>query len=217
MCLITLIKHLKCGLQIYNYQTPSKMRQLFIILGIAISIFTASSQTDSTSVEELRSIIASLDTDPATRDRATYMLAEALKNAPGTEVPDLNVILKSGGTSSLREIIDRPSLLIFYDPFCHECHELITELSSNEAFNSAVAGQRLKVVAIYPEWDKESWEEPAEPLPAQWIDTIITPEETDLVYDRFSIPETPSTFLIGCDHSIILKHPDSSQILQALK
>ncbi len=193
------------------------MRQLLFILGIVLSIFTVSAQTDSTSVEELRSIIASMDTDPVTRDRATYLLGEALKNAPGTEVPDLTVMLKSGDRSSLRDMIDRRTLLIFYDPYCHECHELITGLSSDETFNNAIASQHLKVIAIYPEWDMESWEEPAEQLPAQWIDSIITQDESDLVYDQFSIPETPSTFLVGCDRSIVLKHPDSKQIIQALK
>lgn len=193
------------------------MRQLLLILIVITGIATAKAQSDTTSVEELRSIIASLDTDPATRDRATYLLGEALKNTPGTELPDLKVMLRSGSLSSLREMIDSPSLLIFYDPYCPECHELMNQLTHDDTFNNSVANQRLKVIAVYPEYDMESWEEPAEPLPALWIDAIIVPDESELVYDRFSIPVTPSTFFVGRDRSIVLKHPDASQILQKVR
>lgn len=193
------------------------MRQLLFILIILAGITTASAQSDTTSAEELRSIIASLDTDPATRDRATYLLGEALKNAPGTELPDMQVVLRSGEQASLREMVDGNTLLIFYDPYCPECHELMAQLTADDTFNSTVAGQRLKVIAVYPEYDMESWGNPAEPLPAQWIDAIITPDGSEVVYDLFSIPVTPSTFFVGCDRSIVLKHPDASQILQIVR
>lgn len=142
--------------------------------------------------------------EKAEKIRARYRLEIAMKNRPGMQAPDFSFIDRYGSSSKLSLINPDYSILLFYDPDCDHCLELIGRIqeSSDEL--------PLQIVAIYPGEDIETWDKSKFELPEKWIVGISTdPIEDD---ESYVFLHFPSLFFISPTRQILLKEPTLKEI-----
>lgn len=60
-------------------------------------------------------------------------------------------------------------VMIFYDPDCDHCREVMRTLASNSGVRSRIDSGDIAVLAVYSGDDKELWEERIAELPSEWI------------------------------------------------
>lgn len=150
----------------------------------------------------LRYIVKSPALSPEDKIRPSYRLDQALKNRPGLMATDFAFDLRGGGSSTLRSEGTKANatLLIFYDPDCEHCKEIISAISSTPLRPG------IKVLAIDFIGDRKNWQQTAGNMPKDWMVGFATSDiEGDGLYH---IPASPSIYLIDSENLIILKDPD---------
>lgn len=151
--------------------------------------------------------LAQTSPDNAVRQRLEYQKAMLMLNRPGTVAADFRIEDRKGRELQLSEAVtssDKPTLLVFYDPDCEDCHVALWELSHGEQFD------RLNVVAVYPDDDAERWLEDAAAMPEKW--TVARAKDSIEEDGLYDIPATPTIYLIDKDMKVILKNAVLEQV-----
>lgn len=108
------------------------------------------------------------------------------------------------------------TLLFINNPGCHACEEGIEALKQAPAINKEFAAGSLKILAVYPDEDKEEWERHLPDFPKEWIngyDKKLVIKEKNL-YDLKAIP---TLYLLDKDKKVLLKDATVAQIDQYLQ
>lgn len=134
--------------------------------------------------------------DEAMRERYAAQLHDIDCNRPGAIAADFRYTGIDGRSSTLLELTAAhdSTLLVFYDPDCHDCHTLIDSLSHDTDVCGAVGAGSMAVMALYPYDDTELWRSTAGELPAGWImaQSTVAIDEDGMYY----LPRTPRTYLL---------------------
>lgn len=152
-------------------------------------------------------IISDNRSDEAEKERAKYRLEMMLKNRIGEPASDFTYTLASGETGTLYQIEAGYILLLFYNPDCHACAEMIEAIKASADIQRAKGRKELKVLAFFPDKDLAIWERHRNDIPADWIngyDHGLVVGNTRL-YDLKAIP---SLYLLDRDKKVILKDTD---------
>lgn len=157
----------------------------------------------------------------AARDRAAFMLGEALKNRPGTIPADFTYVTPTGRSTLLTTPVGTPTLstgqtdatsllLMLYDPDCIHCKEITASLASDPVVNAAIDNGSLTVLAVAVDGSRSRWEAHLPQMPSNWINGYDTTgiEEKEL----YPLPAIPVFYLLGPDHRVIAKDPPASVI-----
>lgn len=136
-------------------------------------------------------------------------------NLPGSTAADFRFIDTSGRTRTLHSIKAEYILLIFGNPDCTACRELMENMSSIPEIVNLEASGRLKVVDIYIDQEIDVWKQRMASYPKHWIngydpDYVI---RQDLIYD---IRAVPSIYLLDRDKTVLLKDAPENVALDAL-
>lgn len=136
-------------------------------------------------------------------------------NRPGTPAADFTFVDTRGRTRTLYGIQANFILLIFGNPDCHACKELMEDMSALPDVSALIESGRLKVLDIYIDEDIELWKQKMADYPAAWINGydprfII---RTDLLYN---VRALPSIYLLDRDKTVLLKDAETSQVLERL-
>ncbi len=137
----------------------------------------------------LRNVTSSRPFDTLTMSRYDYQLAEALKNRRGSEAADFKMTLPDGNVTTLHSLAaqaDR-TVVMFFDPWCDHCLDVITRLDT-------LCGT-IPVVAVYFEGDDEGWTKAREVIPQDWI-VAYTPGNPVEEGEIYSIRRLPTLYLI---------------------
>lgn len=156
--------------------------------------------------------LASISADDAVKQRLEYQKSIVMLNRPGTPASDFRMEDRNGRELMLSESVtssDKPTLLIFYDPDCEDCHIALWELSHRKQFGG------LNVVAVYADDDVERWLEDAISMPKQW--TVARAKDSIEEDGLYDIPATPTIYLIDKDMIVILKNAVLEQVEDKLK
>ena len=81
----------------------------------------------------------------------------AEQNRIGRPAEDFTYTLLSGKNGTLYGVKAKYTLLFINNPGCHACEEGIEALKQAPAINKEFAAGSLKILAIYPDEDKEEW------------------------------------------------------------
>ena len=101
--------------------------------------------------------------------RLRRQLEAACKNRPGMTAADFAYTARDGNDNTLHKTATKGDmLLIFYDPDCEHCKEIMGELQADKTLSDAVALGSIKVLAIYSGDDYQLWKDTAASLPAEW-------------------------------------------------
>lgn len=167
-----------------------------------------------------RHILRASQTDSAQKARAQRNLALASLNRPGSRAADFHYVpaLKNRPNTAFEDHAVRlyhlqsPYLLIlFNNPYCQACKEVIEELEAAPALRDLQQNKKLQVLALYTDANLEEWNAYLPQMPAHWINAYnpasrIT-EET--LYDLRAIP---TLYLLDRDKTVILKDPTVAQV-----
>ncbi len=130
-----------------------------------------------------------------------YQLAQCMLNRPGTKAADFAITLLDGSSSTLSGSLGADlTLLVFYDPDCDTCHEVMARLSAKP---DVVSGA-VKVVAIALGDDVAQWRSDASGLPQQWA--IARPSDGVEVDEIYSVRSFPTILMLQGNGTVVAKN-----------
>ena len=144
--------------------------------------------------------------EKARRVRYEQELGRINKNLAGSIVPDFNIVLSNGDTTTLYGIQSDYLLLYLQHPTCPTCREVREKMTSFSELNQAIASGKLKVLTVYFEGDTAIWDNfkhsrEANPSYIHGWNYDLSIEEKGL-YDTRTIP---FMFLLDKDKRVIRK------------
>lgn len=142
--------------------------------------------------------------DEAAVARAKGQLELVNMNRPGSKAADFRYTDRNGAERTLYETPSaRQTLLVFYNPTCDSCEQLIFDLQHNPNVSEAIKRGEMSVVAIYSGPDRETWSASASSLPESW--TVGYEPDTLEENDLYDFRATPTIFLLDNDKNVIIK------------
>ena len=136
--------------------------------------------------------------------RYRYQLEAALKNRPGTIASDFAYVERNGRSYMLRSTpVEGALLVIFYDPECDHCKDIMASIYDDASISAAVADGRLTVLALYADGERALWERTAKSLPKEWRVGFVTSDIA--ATQRYVLRAMPTLYLLDADKRIILK------------
>lgn len=150
------------------------------------------------------------------RSRYQMQLEMIQKNQIGMQITDFKYLDSKGNIEKLSDNWGKTCLLLFYDPSCPHCKDILKELKSSQVLNNLISLQKLSVIAIDPLGDKALWKEYQALIPDNWINGF---DPNDMLIKRqlYSINAYPTIYLLNNEGKILLKDPDYQVVLDILK
>lgn len=136
-------------------------------------------------------------------------------NRTGTVATDFVFIDTAGKRRTLHSIKAAKTLLVFGNPDCNACRDLVTMMAQYPGIQAQIAGGSLKVVDVYIDEDINLWKERMADYPKDWIcgyDPTFTIREDRL----YSVRAIPSLYLLDAKKTVLVKDAAPEIILQAL-
>lgn len=116
----------------------------------------------------LEEIVGTSLLDETEKSRSRFLLSAALKNRPGTMATDFTYLTPNGELQTLYTVsATYRLLLLFYDPDCLYCREIITALSTASCLQQQIESGQLTVLAICVGEDRDLWNRSLKDLPTQ--------------------------------------------------
>lgn len=142
--------------------------------------------------------------NPTFKERAEFQIEMMSRNQPGTPAADFKYLTRSGTYTSLAATVDKPTLLLLYNPECDHCLDVIESMRSCDAVSAMIADGRLNVLAVCIEGDRSRWAEIDATLPAEWISGY---DVTDIIgRDTYYIQTMPTLYLLDRDRTVLRKN-----------
>ena len=107
------------------------------------------------------------------------------------------------------------TVLIFGNPGCQACQEIMEDMESTPEVAALVASGRLQVVDVYIDQEIDDWRAHIPDYPATWINGYDHNYaiRTDLIYNVRGIP---SIYLLDAEKTVLLKDATPERVLTAL-
>lgn len=163
----------------------------------------------------LEQMVNSAMLDEARATRLKRQLRFVRLNRAGMTAADFGYVTREGIRTRLSKTNSESRiLLLFYDPDCEHCKEVMAELSTSSLLERLVDEGKLKVVAIYADGDTELWRSTYNELPASWTVGMDTGE----IYERglYSLRAMPTMYLLDADKTVILKDVSIAHLVEYL-
>lgn len=148
------------------------------------------------------------------RIRFTHQLTTAKKNRPGMVAADFAYILREGGRRTLHSTRARRLLLLFYDPECEHCTDILRQMYENELIGNLIAAQKLSVLAIYAEGNRDVWDATKSSMPQEW--SVGMDDDGILEHELYSLPAMPVAYLLDENKKVLLKDPPMALLNEVL-
>lgn len=139
------------------------------------------------------------------RLRPSWQLETAKKNRPGMTAADFAYVTRSGIRQRLHGTPGERLLLLFYDPDCEHCREILEQLHESRLLRQLLEAGKLAVLAVYTGGDRKLWDATKEAMPQKWSVGF----DLDGIPDRelYSLPAMPILYLLDRDKTVLLKDP----------
>lgn len=159
--------------------------------------------------ELLRAALATGKLSDSERSTAEWMLHDVCEvNAVDSIAADFRFATPEAAENRLLSFRPgEPLLLMFYDPDCRHCREVIAQLGEMSGLP--------QVLAVCIETSADRWEQTRDALPASWIRAYDRSEV--LANDIYIIRSMPSVYLLDGNRRILLKNPSVDQLRSRLK
>ena len=125
---------------------------------------------------------------PQTPQR-TFLLRQITKNQPGEVATDFDFTDNQGVIQHIHDIRSQLILLVFYDPDCDHCAEMLPKIKANQDLQNNAF--RLKTV---------------------YIDTSQNPEAMDAFY----LPSLPALYLLDLHKKVLVKDGSLEKVVECL-
>ena len=175
--------------------------QLEEILGATKSLY----RVEGLYIVMLKDALAYDKTDKVRKTRYEAELKHLDKNLDGSILPNFNLLMSNGDTTTLYDIKSPYLLLYFQHPECPTCRQVRTKMKDYPMLNKAIEDGKIVVLTVYFEKDKKVFDNflQTEANP-KWLnswnyDNQIEKEEL------FYLVTIPYMFLVDKDKRVIKK------------
>ena len=147
--------------------------------------------------------------DDMEQEIARWKLEEVCRvNAEGTKAADFKFDLDGGprGCRLSRYLRGQSLCVVFYDPDCRHCSQVIKELEGLSA--------RVNVLAVCVDSTPERWAETCGSLPKGWARALDRSDISE--NDTYVLRGLPSIYLLDGEHRVVLKNPSAQRLLNYL-
>ncbi|MCH5177033.1 MAG: DUF5106 domain-containing protein [Prevotellaceae bacterium] len=159
----------------------------------------------------LEQMVTSPILDSAHILRLKHQLRFAKLNRPGMTAADFTYLTRDGDRTTLhRTDTNELLLLVFYDPDCEHCQEVIPQIASSSILTDMVNSGRLKILAIYADMDSELWKKTNTELPTSWIVGMDTGNISNK--NLYALRALPSLYLLDSNKTVLLKDAPISMV-----
>ena len=136
-------------------------------------------------------------------------------NRVGTPAADFAFTDTRGRVRTLYGVQAEYTLLIFGNPGCHACRELMAAMAETPEIAALVSAGRLQVVDVYIDQEIDDWKAHVAEYPADWINGYDHNYaiRTDLIYNVRGIP---SIYLLDASKTVLMKDAVEEDVLTAL-
>ena len=150
--------------------------------------------------------------------RASFQLDECNKNKIGSMGANFVFNTLQEQTSSLYDVGQsvKYKLLIFFDPDCEHCRQILKWLSSDMRLKKFIDRGLIALITVYTLDDVSAWKQYASTLPSQWLN-VYSPDgkvDTDEIY---TLRTMPSVYLLSGDNIVIGRYLGAVDIDQLLE
>lgn len=149
--------------------------------------------------------------DEYDRVAPAYDLELARKNRIGEVATDIVYTMANGKQGRLHSIDAEYVIVMFSNPGCPMCREIIEQITSSPMLNEMMENDLLEVVSLYPDADLEAWHEHLSDMPSGWINGYdkgmrLTEERS------YNLQAIPSLYLLDSQKRVIIK--DGTSVAQ---
>ncbi len=142
--------------------------------------------------------------------RPAKQLETARKNRPGDVASDFYYTTREGERRTLHSTEGDMLLLIFYDPACPHCEDILDEVNASYFLKDLIANNTLSVLAVYTEGDRALWDETKGNMPQTWTVGI---DESEIVANGiYDLPAMPVMYLLDNNKTVLLKDPTKNDV-----
>ncbi|MBO5186084.1 MAG: DUF5106 domain-containing protein [Prevotella sp.] len=139
----------------------------------------------------------------AERSKQAFNLRCALKNRQGTVAADFSYTDRQGRHRTLHTTEAETLMLIFYDPDCEHCTEMMDKMKGDTALHDAVTSGSVKVLAIYSDGDRPLWDKTKGGLPAEWTVGFDTSGIQE--HGTYILRAMPTVYILDAGKTVIAK------------
>jgi hypothetical protein len=151
----------------------------------------------------------------ARRARYGFVARMARLNRVGTRAANFSFVDSRGRLRTLYSIDAEHLLLIFGNPDCAACRDLVAAMDGSLPVSERIADGRLKVLDVYIDEEIEAWKAHIPDYPKTWINGYDPTHSlrADLTYNVRAIP---SLYLLDRDKTVLLKDAPQERLLDCL-
>mgnify|MGYP000729033038 FL=1 len=153
----------------------------------------------------LETLLGMLPQTDAMRSSYQFKLKLVKRNNPGNRATDFTYYLPDGTRRTLAatQVKGDRLLLMFYDPECESCHEVLLQMAADATLAEAVRTGKLSVLAVYTEGNDEAWRKALPDLPKGW--TVGIDHEAVKTGALYDLKAMPSLYLLDGQKTVLLK------------
>ena len=153
----------------------------------------------------LETMLDVLPQTDAVRSSYQFKLELVRRNNPGDRATDFTYYLPDGTRCTLGTTPTKNDrlLLVFYDPECESCHEVLQQMAADASLAEAVQSGKLSVLAVYTEGNEEAWRKALPDMPDKWI--VGTDREVVKTGALYDLKAMPSLYLLDGQKRVLLK------------
>lgn len=165
---------------------------------------TSPMRNEALFIPVLQKMMASNKLNDDDKLRPAMLLKSVSKNKVGSMAADFSYTKPDGSQHQLSEVQTPLTLLLFFDPECDDCHQVIMRLEKTDVLNQLTADRQLTVLAVYPGENKRLWQTMAQHMLPTWE---IGMDESQTIYNKelYDILGFPSMYLLDQQKTVILK------------
>lgn len=165
---------------------------------------TSPMRNEALFIPVLQKMMASNKLSDDDKLRPAMLLKSVSKNKVGSMAADFSYTKPDGSRHQLSEVQTPLTLLLFFDPECDDCHQVIMRLEKTDVLNQLTADRQLTVLAVYPGENKRLWQTMAQHMLPTWE---IGMDESQTIYEKelYDILGFPSMYLLDQHKTVILK------------
>ena len=165
----------------------------------------------------LEALLGKLPQRDAMRSAYRFKLELVRRNNVGDKATDFVYYLSDGTRHTLAAtpVKNDRLLLMFYDPECESCHEVLLQMAADTALAEAVRAGKLSVLAVYTEGNDAAWRKALPDMPEGWM--VGTDREVVKTGALYDLKAMPSLYLLDGKKTVLLKDAAYEKIRAALQ